>query len=357
MSVDLVSQPRTTLLGNVFRGPAEKLFLVLRNDEELPTRLSGTDLDICVCPGRTLDEVLEYLIRVGAEVGWTAVAVSRRKHMIGFSLLRVDDPDTDAIHFDIFNGVSYLGLPLCDPDLLYDESSVRDGVRLLSARAKVLATVVHHLAWNGYLGKPKYRAEMAATLGGVGGDWLRAQLALVFGSEASTAITVAQLERASAWTRLTIASALLRRARVRLGVLGCVRRVFRYWFGQLASFRSPPGIVGSRGEWVRSSHRVVLSPELACRVSPHGCWAPSPRCRADAVKTLNGPRYQRTTSRAWRRWAVVRWTMPSVFLLYQAKRNRVVVLSGPLPIGLRLLRRLGNPAWLSMPVTARSADG
>lgn len=359
------AEPRPQLLRTVFRtdlvtGAADDHFMVLRNDEALPDGLSGTDLDVCVCPGRRPAEVVGYLVDAASSVGWSAVTISRRPHMVGFGLVREGENGPDAIHFDVFNGISYLGIPLCEPSTLYRESTVRDGVRVLSARAKALTTVTHHLAWNGYLSKQKYRDELAAVLGS-DGEWLRSQLAEVFGSALTERICsrhgIEELATASVTSRLRISSALARRSFARWGVTEVVRRILGYWGGQLGSFRSPPGIVGLAGDQIRHLPLLALSPQLACGVSPHGCWAPSPRCHPSAVRTLNGPRYQRTTSRAWRRWTLLRWTLPSFFLFYQAKRNRVVVLSARLPLGLRLLRRVGRPAWIGVQASAVGRSG
>src|SRR5207247_7402703 len=124
--------------------------------------VSGTDLDVSVRPGCSAGEVVEFLCRRGSTLGWKPVCVSRRPHMTGFSLVKPDaGSSTSAIHFDIFEGITYLCLPLLRPEALDAESIVRGGVRQLSERGRVLATTVHHLAWNGALLKEKYRAELA----------------------------------------------------------------------------------------------------------------------------------------------------------------------------------------------------
>jgi hypothetical protein len=108
--------------------------------------------------------------------------VSRRPHMTGFTLVRQGHAGVDAVHFDVFDGISYVGLELCPPAVLYAESSVRDGVRALSARGRALATVVQHLAWNGYLSKEKYRDELAEVLANpADGPWMRRRVGEVFG--------------------------------------------------------------------------------------------------------------------------------------------------------------------------------
>jgi hypothetical protein len=352
-SAQVSSQPRAALLRGIFDGNAEQYFVVLRNDERLPGELTGTDLDVCVSPQRTPEEVMSYLVTVGSRLGWSAAAVSRRPHMIGFTLVRAGEDEVDAIHFDVFNGITYLGLPLCDPATLHAESRVRDGVRLLSPRGKSIATVVHHLAWNGYLSKEKYRSEFAQLLRDpVDGPWMRARLGEVFGIGIARALCspegLTRLERSTVNARLQLSAALFRQA-ARKGLTYPARRLGSYWLGQCSSFRIPPGVVGREGDGLKNLDGMRLTPEIACGVTPHGCWAPSARCHASAVRTLNGPRYQRTTTRAWARWTFLRWTLPSLFLLYQAKRGRIVVLTNRLPLGLRLLRRAGHPAWIGIP--------
>lgn len=357
-AVAKASAERAALLHRIFDGPAESLFMVLRNDEQLPAALSGTDLDVCVCPDTSPEETLAYLVAAGKELGWSAVTVSRRPHMIGFSLVRQACEQADAVHFDVFNGITYLGLPLCGPATLFAESSVDNGVRRLSPRAKALATVAHHLAWNGYLSKEKYRTEFTE-ISRMPTDraWLRSCLIDMFGAPTADALLspsgLSRLARPTLSGRISIAAALTRRSAAK-GIALSSRQVVGYWRAQFSSLRSPPGLVGRVGDALPDVPELRLTSELACAISPHGCTAPSVRCRSSRVRTLNGPRYQGTTSRTWARWALLRWTMPSLFLLYQVKRNRVIVLSSRLPLGLRVLRHRAKRQWIGIPTAAGS---
>jgi hypothetical protein len=338
------------LLCQVFAGPAERYFIVLRNDETLPVGLSGTDLDVCVRPGRTPREVVDYLVASTGKLGWFPVGMSERPHMVGFTLIRQDTADVEAIHFDVFNGISYLGIPLCPALVLDQESSIRDGVRVLSDRGKALATLLHHMAWNGHLSKEKYRAELADVLTHPpDAAWVERHTAVAFGEPAAhrllSSSSVSPLYHGTLSNRLKLAAAVVHRA-AGGNPFRPARQIMAYWAGQWSSFRFPPGLVGTVGDRYPEWPNLRLTEELACSIAPHGCAAPSARAQSRRVHTLNGPRYQRATCGSWKRWTPVRWLLPSVFLFYQAKRNRVVVLSNRLPIGLRILRHLRAPAWV-----------
>ena len=348
---DAASSSLEDLLVRVFSTPAQRYFIVLRNDETLPLRLAGTDLDVCVCPGRKPREVFEYVSAAVSDLGWFAVGVSERPHMIGFSLVRPDVDHPQAVHFDVFNGISYLGIELCSSATLASESSVTNGVRHLSRRGRALATLVHHMDWNGYLSKEKYRNELADVLADPADAlWMRQRLSEAFGRRAADRLLspTSRLDHATVPRRLKLAAAVFSTAgRGHPGRPG--RQLLRYWSGQWSSLRSPPGLVGLEGDSFPCTPRLTLSEELACALAPHGCAARTVRSRPGDVHTLNGERYRRTMSRAWARWTVIRWLVPSFFLRYQAKRNRIVVLRDRLPSGMRLLRRFGDPAWIAVP--------
>lgn len=349
--------PSEQLLSRIFAGPAESYFIVLRNDEMLPLRLSGTDLDVCVCPGKKPLEVLDYLSETGRDLGWFAVGVSERPHMTGFALVWSDGNHTEAIHFDVFDGISYLGVELCSSGTLASESSVSNGVRRLNRRAKSLATLVHHIAWSGYLGKEKYREELAEVLGDpTDALWMFQRVSEACGPWTAQWLLspTRQLDHATLPSRLKFAVGVFTTAS--RGRSKPLRGVLRYWCSQWASMRSPPGLVGLYGESFPSAPNLVLSEELACALAPHGCVARTARSLPRDVHTLNGERYRRTISRAWARWTLVRWLVPSVFLRYQAKRNRIVVLRDRLPLGMRLLRRVAAPGWVAVPADAQRPE-
>jgi hypothetical protein len=339
------------LLVRLFSGPAQHYFIVLRNDETLPLRLAGTDLDVCVCPGRKPRDVLEYVSAAASDLGWLAVGVSERPHMLGFSLVRPDVDHPQAVHFDVFNGLSYLGVELCSSATLASESSVTKGVRHLSRRGRALATLVHHMAWNGYLSKEKYRSELGDVLADPADAlWVRQRLSEAFGRRAADRLLfpASRLEHATLANRVEVAWAVFSTAG-RGHPARPVRQLLRYWSGQWSSLRSPPGLVGLEGDSFPAAPGLILSEELACTLAPHGCAARTVRSRPGDVHTLNGERYRRTMSRAWARWTLIRWLIPSFFLRYQAKRNRIVVLRDRLPSGVRLLRRFGDPTWIAVP--------
>ena len=332
-------------------GPeALDLFIVLRNAEDLPEGLSGTDLDLSTMPGAGLLEVTRYLTRQAQKAGWHALAVSRRPHMVGLSLVHAASPvSLEALHFDVFAGISYLGIPLLTPEDLAEGSQVRGGVRHLSPSHRVLATVLHHLSWSGGLSKTKYRQELL-DLQGARPPWLEAQLSRVHSR------LLAELV-ARPWdiptgpsrrTRLILTSALaLQRLRKEPGRF--VTALSAYLVGQIPSLIRPPGKIGRPGDLIPDLSVGALDLRLACRICPLAAQAPSVRAPASCLRTLNGPRYESALQRTWQRWSMIRWLVPTAFLWFQAKRNRIVLLES-LPLGIRFLRRLPTrPSWISSP--------
>jgi O-antigen/teichoic acid export membrane protein len=348
------------LLRRIFEGgEAAGLFTVLRNGEQLPEAMTGTDLDVSVRPGCSVGEVVEFLCRRGRALGWMPVGVSRRPHMTGFSLVKADGgASASAIHFDIFEGITYLGLPLLQPEALDTESIVRGEVRQLSERGRVLATTVHHLAWNGALLKEKYRAELATVLARTGDrEWLLGTVDGALGTPVSR-----ELGKPQGLAGLGSGATGLRR-RVWLGLASrwffprprlSLRSLATYLVGQLQSLRHPPGLIGSPGDPIPGLPGTPLTLQLACRISPHAAGATHVRTPSAMVRTLNGPRYERSTARLWRAWTPLRWLLPSLFLYLQAKRNRIVVLDR-LPFAIRWLRtRADPPGWLTTPAVRDS---
>ena len=324
-------------------GLAASRFVVLRNGESLPDALSGTDLDVATLPGCPPSEVVELIARRGRSAGWELVCVSRRPHMTGFALAYCAGPGPpQAIHFDVFDGITFLGLPLVSCDVLQSESFVHCGVRQLSGRGRALATTVHHLAWNGRLQKEKYRTELDAVLAAPADrEWLLRHVDRALGpwvaAELGGLVDPSRLGRATLLRRWGIARGIWVRWVAPQSVLTC-RRMVRYVAGQLDSLLHPPGIVGCPGNRIPGVAGARLSAELACRIAPHGFAADSVRGSVCQTKTLNGPRYEASLAVLWKRWTLLRWLLPSLFLWVQAKRNRVAVV-GRLPVGLRILRR------------------
>ena len=349
-SDEMIRQP---LLRAIFEdGLAGSLFIVLRNGEQLPDRMSGTDLDVSVRPGHRVDEVVSFLCQRGASAGWDPVCMSRRPHMVGFSLVYRDPASTQAIHFDVFDGISYLCLPLLTPAVLDTESILRRGVRQLGERGRVAATVIHHLAWSGLLSKAKYRIELERVLADPHDrSWLLGKVERALGhhlcEEVLALRSTDSLGVATGSRRWVLAKGLMRQWLCRDPIVA-VKSVLRYLVGQTRSMWRPPGLVGCPGDPIAAAlPGKPLSAELACRISPHAFAAPTVRAHAASLRTFNGPRYERSTVRLWRRWGVVRWVWPTLFLWVQAKRNRVVVLE-ELPLVPRFLRSLSlQPTWIA----------
>jgi hypothetical protein len=350
------ARPMSRLLASIFADArAARLFTVLRNGERLPHALDGHDLDVSVMPGHAPADVVAFLVERGRAAGWTAACVSRRPHMIAVSLVAPAAGDPDAIHFDVFDGITLAGVPLVSPARIAAESTVRDGVRSLTARGRVFVTLAHHLAWNGGLTKQRYRDELAAVLGDpLDRAWLIDALRAPFGDRIAGEVWQPDalgsgLDRRRRAARV----AALRRALLAAPLATC-RGLVRYASGQLPSFVRPPGLIARPGDGLAGSG-VRLDLTLACRIAPHAFAIADVRARHGA-HTVNGPRYERTLARTWARAALVRWVAPSLFLWYQAKRGRVILIDR-LPAGLRLLRRLARPAWLAPPSAAESRHG
>jgi hypothetical protein len=349
------SAGRATFLQSVFRPNASELFCVLRNGEALPLQMSGTDLDVSCQPGVGTDEIVRWLEDAAHLVGWHRALLSHRWHMTAVSYIGEVDTGFYAVHFDIFDGIRFAGIPLLSVDELARESFVRSGVRQLTFRGRVAATVVHHLAWNGGLTKEKYRTELRDLLeDDEDKRFLQRTVAAALGPAIAALVSdpsgcdelgsnLTARRRRVRWHLLT--------RRLAQAPLSTMRALASYYLGQLGSMISPPGTVGRLGDRPPWGGSAPLSVEMACGVAPHGFLAPGVRSPAHLTVTMNGERYERTLRQMWRRWRIVRFVFPTAFLWYQAKRGRVVVLER-LPTILALLQKLPrSPGWLAESAT------
>jgi hypothetical protein len=340
------SARRRELLRAVFcRRKAAELFAVLRNDDALPDALSGNDLDLAVVHTGAVPAVVDYIQECGRELGWAPVCVSRRAHMTALSLVDLATAgSSDALHVDVFDGLRALGVPLLTAEELAAESVVdASGVRRLTERGRALATLVHHLANSGGLTKDKYVWEVADVLRRPDARaWLIAETGRVLGPRVAAALQAR--EGRSALRRCSVARLLGVRAHaLRRAPAAGARAMRDYMAGQLPSLFAPPGLVGRPGSPAPLLDGVAMTPELACRIAPVSFLAST--VRAPEAHTLNGAKHQRYVTGVWRRWTLARWLAPSLFLWLQAKRSRVVLIDR-LPLVLRALRRLREPAWL-----------
>ena len=343
------------VLGAIFRGDAAaRLFIVLRNSEGLPERQSGNDIDVSVRPGVALETVVAFISARASEVDWVRLCLSRRRRTTGFSIVDARrDSAGAAIHFDVFDGISAFGIPLIPTTLLAAESVVRQNVRQLNARGRCLATVAHHVACSGALTKDKYVAELAPVLERPADRaWLVENARRMLGARVAGELQVGSasdsdhpLRKKSRLRQLATLWAAAGRAPD--GMSAVIRGVMAYLAAQLPSLVQPPGLVGRRGEHIREFPELLLTETLACRVAPLAMIADSVRSRADAVRTENSEKHRRCIADIWSASVVLRWTVPSFFLWLQAKRGRVVVLRR-LPLGVRLLRRVASPRWLTV---------
>ncbi|MGH8950409.1 MAG: hypothetical protein ACRDX9_03195, partial [Acidimicrobiia bacterium] len=263
-----------------------------------------------------------------------------------------DTSDVLALHFDIFDGITAMGVPLVPKRLLEAESSVKDGVRNLSSRARVLVTTLHHLAWSGGWKKEKYFQE----LGDVAGNeedraWLLEHIESVLGRSFAERVIDrgSRGEMAPSFSRrMTVMRAALEaRSGAELG--GAASLMLRYGLGHIPSLLRPAGWVGRPGDRVPSLPTVRHDLAVACGVSQHGYFVPSMRSSKQKLRTLNGERYLANHRHRWSRLVLFRWICPTAFLWLEAKRSRVVVV-GRLPLVLRLLRAGAlRPRWVAIP--------
>lgn len=316
--------------------------VVLRNGEELPYDLSGTDLDVSVLPGADPTDVVRLVDEVGRASGWMLVLENNRRHIAGTSL---HHPATGtSVHFDVFDGVTAYGMPLLTAADLADETVVQDGFSVLTGRGETLVTLLHHLSWNGRLGKQKYSDD---ALGILADDpaWLRSRLDAVWGPEATSAVladlAAGKLTESGGSRRRRRRRLLWARAR-RLGLARAVLSYGSYLGSQAESARRPAGVIATPGARLPSGLEVTT--ELACDIAPHSVAAPSVRSGSARVENRNGDRYVSAVRSTWDRWRVIRWITPSVFLWYLAKRGRIVILD-ELPALIRLGQRRGW-AWV-----------
>ncbi len=327
--------------------------MVLRNGALLPDGLQGTDLDLSVLPGNTMTEVADLLTRRAKAVGWERALLSIRKHMSALAFVDARASHGHAVHFDVFDGISAYGIRLASPHQLASLSDTRRGVTQLTAQGQVLVTVLHHLAWSGYLAKDRYRSELRQLIRHPGERrWLEEEIADRFGPRLTSRIlkdaSSDRLGYKALPRRLRVVAALASRAFIRDPV-GTAAGILAYLTGQIQSVLRPPGVVGLRGDRIPSVPTQALDLRIACGMSPHAFFAPAARAPAHLCQTVNGPRYERSVRSSWARWLPVRWMAPSLYLWMNAKRGRVVVLDR-LPYMLARLRESTvRPGWLALP--------
>lgn len=347
----------TRLLRHIFAdGEAARFFVVLRNGHELPERLSGNDLDVAVLPGVSMNDVFELVRERASELGWRPVCVNRRRRSIGFSLVTAaGDAPATAIHVDVFDGISAYGISIMSSGFLQSESVLRGTVRQLSDRARPLVTLAHHVGSSGALTKELYVSELEAVLRGRDREWLLVSIADLLGDRVAGDVRrgaagaarhpLRQPSRARQVHALTAAA-----RRGGAGVRGAIRGVSEYLFGQLPSVARPAGIVGRRGELIRGVG-LPLTDTLACGVAPLAMLATT--VRSHEARSENSAKHRDYVAGIWSRARVLRLVLPSFFLWLQAKRGRIVVLD-TLPLGIRLVRAVARPAWITMSSGART---
>lgn len=346
------SESNSSLLRSIFDG-SNRGFVVLRNSDLLPAKLSGTDLDLSILPGCTVDESVATLTTIARGEGWQRVLLSTRPHMTAVAFIDTEVSNGHALHFDIFNGITAFGLPLISPQQLSRLTVTRQGVTELSKRGTVLVTVLHHLAWTGCLSKERYRRELADFISNDDDrSWLSEQMTDRFGAKVAAEVTrrgrTEELANHAIKRRVRVALGLIVKA-ARRQPLATGRQVAEYLGGQIDSVLHPPGIVGLKGDPVPGVPSKKLSVGLACQIAPHGFYVPNARSQGGSCQTTNGPRYESTVRSSWRRWSLIRWIFPSFYFWMCAKRGRVVV-TERLPFSLLVLRRFTRrPSWLCAP--------
>lgn len=337
----MISAPLGELLRELLTG--DPALIPLRNDEGLPDRMLGTDLDVSIGATQTLDGVGHRIANIAERLGWTPVFVNRRSYMVAIPLAAV--ADAQAIHLDVFDGIGVLGVQLVAPTLLEQESHSAV-VRRLSERAVVLVTLVHHLCWNGGFNNPDYFAKLDVVLD-QDRPWLEGQLRQVFGSAFARDICSQPHELSGAKTqrrrramRLAVGRRLFTQPGRTLGALA------RYLGDHLVTFWKPTGLIARVGASLPGTDQP-LTLELACRLEPHSFAIPHVRADGAELRSANGDRYEQSLRRRWAKSRWLRVIAPSLYLWVQAKRGEVVILQS-LPPLVRFFERTTNASWISV---------
>lgn len=337
------------LLAEVLSVEKGSPFVVLRNADGLPQRLTGRDVDVSLKPGTTVTEAAERVLAAAEQHGWQVVVDSRRDHMAGVTLFHADVRET--LHFDLFKGITHVSNPLFSVDDLWNETEVVGDVRRLSKRMEVLATTVHRVVFGGTLNKRKYVDQLAHFLEDAEQRrWLEECVSLVLGPDLARELTnpeaLEPLTR-NGGDRARRARRAFWRNRLRASPTRTLANFTRYGAGQLGSVFHPPGVVGVEGDPFPGLNNEVLTLELASALSAYGFQVKHVRADAAEIKTLNAPRFEDMLRQRWKYWTPLRQVAPSLFLWLQAKRTGVVIVDR-LPTLLRALRRSPmRPRWLT----------
>ncbi len=321
----------------------DRALIPLRNDEGLPDRLAGTDLDLTIGAAQTLDGMTHRVGEIGRGLGWTPVFVNRRSYMVAMPLLGPDGES--AVHLDIFDGIGVWGCRLIEPGLL--EQEARSGeVRSLSNRAVVLVTLVHHLCWNGGFTNPEYFSRLKTALAS-DRPWLEGELSRIFGRAFADQICNAPEDLATGRAG--------RRSRALVNVLGrgllrrplaTLRGLARYAGDHVRTLVRPTGLVaGPRAVVPGTDHLLTL--EVACRLEPHSFAVPHVQAAGSELRSANGERYEESLRSRWAKSARLRRLAPSLYLWFQAKRGEVIMLER-LPRLLVLLAKVTKARWISV---------
>lgn len=330
-------------------------FVALRDAESLPDTLSG-DLAVVCVPGTSLADARRFLRECGKAEEWRTIAINRRTRMMAVTVLHFR---TKALlRVDVVLDISVFGVPLLGPDLWLEESAVKNDIRRLSLRAETAVAVVQRVLHEGLLNKPKYLGQLRSGFASDDEDWLRSTFRTAFGGKLG-----AELGDSDAGGGLAQVGSG-RRARAILGALGprllrhpgrTVGGVLAYGAGQVRSMLSPGGLVGTPDDTVPGLPGQPLDLEFASRLSVDSVRAPGVRAPASSLRTADEGRSTTKLANRWRFWTPLRWVSPSAFLWLQAKRFGVVIVDR-LPVGLRLLRRLGvGRSWMAR--TGSTGDG
>jgi thymidylate kinase len=345
------ASPRPALLGALLEVDRGSPFISLRNAEELPKRLTGNDLDVALRKGVSLKEASAYAMARARRLGWYPVIVNSRGHMVGISFVHRFTPGT-VLHLDIFRDIARFGVPLIDGNALESEIRIERGLAVLSPRAEALATLVHRVLHGGTLNKTKYERQLLEALGNseIQG-WLVDELSRIFGStfsaEVAHAIEAGEMgsggpDREREATRAVLTQAV-RRAPIRTALA-----LARYLVSQVSSFAQPSGLVGRSGELVPGLHGAILTDDFAAALSTTAMRVDNVGDPPSAVTIVGPDRYREMILSRWNSWTWLRHVWPSAFLWLHAKRGGVALVHD-LPLGIRVLRRVGKPSWVMSP--------
>jgi len=132
-------------------------FVVLRNYETLP-QATTNDIDVLVEPGQRR-QAEQMLIRTAGECGYT---LHLRAEYATLALYFSTADSRSQIHFDLFDGFTWRGIPFLDSNPFLQGRLPRDNFFVPHAAHESVCNLLSSLVYTGKL-KSKYQADISAS--------------------------------------------------------------------------------------------------------------------------------------------------------------------------------------------------